>query len=59
MVAEPMQLEIDLPKQLMLWVTSCLHTQGYMANNMKYCAGPTSVGSVMLRLQLSLSALGS
>jgi hypothetical protein len=34
-VGEPMQLENDLLKQLMLWVASCPHTQGYMANNMK------------------------
>jgi hypothetical protein len=30
-----MQLENDLPKQLMLWVAGWPHTQGYMAKIMK------------------------
>jgi hypothetical protein len=34
-VTEPMQLENDLPKQLMPWVAGCPHTQGYMVNSMK------------------------
>jgi hypothetical protein len=53
-VAKPMQLESDLPKQLMLWVAGCPHTQGYMTNNMKYCAGLASADYVVLQLQLSL-----
>jgi hypothetical protein len=58
-VTEPMQLENDLPKQLMSWVAGCPHTQGYMANSMRRYARPASADSVMLRLQLSPSAFGS
>jgi hypothetical protein len=49
-VTKPMQLVNDLPKQLMLWVGSCPHIQGYMANSMKQCARPASSDSVVLRL---------
>jgi hypothetical protein len=58
-VAEPMQLENDLPKQLMSWVAGCPHTQGYMANSMRQYARPASTDSIVLRLQLSPSAFGS
>jgi hypothetical protein len=34
-VTEPMQLENDLPKQLMSWVAGCPHTQAYMINSIK------------------------
>jgi hypothetical protein len=34
-VNEPMQLENDLPKQLMSWVTGFPHIQGYMENSMR------------------------
>ena len=51
MVAEPMQLESDLPKQLMLWVVGCPHTRECMANSMKQYAGPASVDSALPRLQ--------
>jgi hypothetical protein len=49
-VAEPKQLENDLPKQLMSWVASCLHTQGCIANSMGQYARPPSADSVVLRL---------
>jgi hypothetical protein len=58
-VAEPMQLESDLPKQLMLWVAGCPHTRECMKNSMKQYAGPASADSVALRLQLFLFASGS
>jgi hypothetical protein len=58
-VTEPMQVEIDLLKQLMSWVVGCPHTQGYMTNNMKQYTRLTSADSVMLRLQLSPFAFGS
>jgi hypothetical protein len=53
-VAEPMQLESDLPKQLMLWATCCPHTLECMKNSTKLCAGSASAKSVVLRLQLFL-----
>jgi hypothetical protein len=58
-VTEPMQLENDLPKQMMSWVVGCPHTQGYLANSMKQYARPASADSVVLRLQLSHFAFGS
>jgi hypothetical protein len=58
-VTEPMQLENELPKQLMSWIAGCSHTQVYMANSMRQYARPASVDFVMLRLQLSPSAFGS
>jgi hypothetical protein len=58
-VAEPMQLESDLPKQLMLWVADCPHTQECMENTMKQCVRPASANSAVLRLQLFLFASGS
>jgi hypothetical protein len=58
-VTEPMQLVNDLPKQLMSWVASCQHIQGYMANSMKQCARPTSDVSVVLQLQLFPPTFGS
>jgi hypothetical protein len=58
-VTKPMQLENDLLKQLMSWVTGCPHTQGYMANSMRQYARPASADSIVLRLQLSPSAFGS
>jgi Na+(H+)/acetate symporter ActP len=58
-VTEPMQLENDLPEQLMSWVAGCPHIQGYMANSMRQYARPTSADFVVLRLQRSPSAFGS
>jgi hypothetical protein len=58
-VTEPKLLENDLPKQLMLWVAGCLHTQGCMANNMRQYARPASADSIVLWLQLSPFAFGS
>jgi hypothetical protein len=55
-VAKPMQLESDLPKQLMLWAAGCPHTQECMENSTKQCAGPASADSVVLWLQLLLFA---
>jgi hypothetical protein len=54
-VAEPMQLESDSPKQLMLWAVDCPHTQECMENSMKQYVGLASADSDMRRLQLSLS----
>jgi hypothetical protein len=58
-VAEPMQLESDLPKQLMLWAAGCPHTRKCMENSTKQCAGPTLADSVVLWLQLFLFVSGS
>jgi hypothetical protein len=58
-VAEPMQLESDLPKQLMLWVADYPHTEECMENNMKQCAGLALADSDVLWLQLFLFASGS
>ena len=58
-VTEPMQLENDLPKQLMSWVAGCPHIQVYMANSLKKYARPASADSAMLRLQRFPSAFGS
>jgi hypothetical protein len=55
-VTEPMQLENDLPKQLISWVAGCPHIQGYMANSMRQYARPASADSTMLGLQRSPSA---
>jgi hypothetical protein len=52
-VTEPMPLENDLPKQLMSWVASCPHVQGYMANNTRQYVRPASADSAVLRLQRS------
>jgi hypothetical protein len=49
-VAEPKQLENDLPKQPMSWVAGCPHIQGYMANSMRQYARPASADSAVLRL---------
>jgi hypothetical protein len=57
-VTETMQLENDLPKQLMR-VVGCSHTQGFMANSMRQYARPGSADFVVLRLQLSPFAFGS
>jgi hypothetical protein len=58
-VAEPMQLESDLSKQLMLWVAGCPHTRKCMENSMKQYGGPTSADFVALQLHLFLFASGS
>jgi hypothetical protein len=58
-VAGPMQLESDLPKQLMLWAAGCPHTRECMENSTKQYAGPASSDSATLRLQLFLFASGS
>jgi hypothetical protein len=58
-VAEPMQLESDLPKQLMLWAAGCPHTRECMVNSTKQCARPDSVDYAVLWLQLFLFASGS
>jgi hypothetical protein len=58
-VAEPMQLESDLPKQLMLWVAGCPHTRECMENSTKQYVGPSSADSIVLRLHLFLFASGS
>jgi hypothetical protein len=58
-VTEPMQLENDLPKQLMSWVAGCPHTQGYMANSMKKYARLALADYAVLRLQLSPFSFGS
>jgi hypothetical protein len=58
-VTEPMQIENDLPKQLMSWVAGYPHTQGYMADSMRQYARPASADYVVLRLQLSPFAFGS
>jgi hypothetical protein len=58
-VAGPMQLESDLPKQLMLWTTGCPHTQECMENSTKQYVGPASADSTSLRLQLFHFASGS
>jgi hypothetical protein len=50
-VTEPMQLESDLPKQLMSWVAGCSHIRQY--------ARPVSADFAVLRLQRSPSAFGS
>jgi hypothetical protein len=54
-----MQLESGLPKQLMLWAVGCPRTQECMENSMKRYAGPASVDSALLWLQLSLFVSGS
>jgi hypothetical protein len=58
-VAGPMQLVSDLPKQLMLWTAGCPHIQGCMENSTKQYAGPASADSVVLRLQLFPFVSGS
>jgi hypothetical protein len=58
-VAEPVQLESDLPKHLMLWATICPHTRECMENSTKECVGPASTNSIVLWLQLFLFASGS
>jgi hypothetical protein len=58
-VTGPMQLVNDLLKQLMSWVASYPHIQGYMANSMKQCAGPASADCAVLRLKRFPSAFGS
>jgi hypothetical protein len=57
-VREPMQLETDLLKQLMLWAAGCPHTRQCMENSTKQCAGPASADSTVLWLQLFLFASG-
>jgi hypothetical protein len=54
-VVEPMQIENDLPKQLMLWAAGCPHTPEYTENSTKQYEGPASADSAALRLQLFLS----
>jgi hypothetical protein len=54
--AEPVQLENDLLKQLMSWAAGCAHTLEYTENSTKRYAGPASVDSAALRLQLFLFA---
>jgi Na+(H+)/acetate symporter ActP len=58
-VTKPMQLENDLPKQLMSWVGGCPHIQGYMANNMRQYARLALADFAVLRLQRFPSAFGS
>jgi hypothetical protein len=57
-IADPMQLESDLPKELMMWAVGCPHTQECMENSTKQCEGPASADSTTLRLQLFLFASG-
>jgi hypothetical protein len=47
-----MQPGNGLPKQLILWVVGCPHTQECMGNSMKQYAGPVSADFVVLRPQL-------
>jgi hypothetical protein len=49
-VAGPMQLENDLPKQLMLWAAGCPHTPECTENSTKQYARPASADSVALWL---------
>jgi hypothetical protein len=58
-VVGPMQLENNLPKQLMLWVVGCPHTRECMENSTKQYAGPALADSTLLQLQLSLFVSGS
>jgi hypothetical protein len=58
-VAEPMQLESDLPKQLMSWTAGCPHTRECMENGTKQYAGPASADSTAIRLQLFHFSSGS
>jgi hypothetical protein len=58
-VVGPMLLKSGLPKQPMLWAVGCPHTRECMENSTKQYAGPASVDSALLRLQLSLFAFGS
>jgi hypothetical protein len=58
-VTETMQLQNDLPKELMSWVAGCPHIQGYMANSMKQYARPASADFIVLWLQRFPSAFGS
>jgi hypothetical protein len=58
-VAGPMQLVSDLPKQLMLWTAGCPHIQGCMENSTKQYVEPTSADFVMLWLQLFPFVSGS
>jgi hypothetical protein len=53
-VAEPMQLENDFPKQLMMWAAGCPHTGECMDNSTKQCTGPASGDSAALWLHLFL-----
>jgi hypothetical protein len=43
-----MQLENNLPKQLMMWATGCPHTPEGTENSTKQYAGPTLAVSAML-----------
>jgi hypothetical protein len=54
-----MQLENDLPKQLMLWAIGCPHTLECMENSTKQYAGPASADFAMLQIRLFLFASGS
>jgi hypothetical protein len=49
-VVEPMQLESDSLKQLMLWAVDCPHTQECMKNSTKQYAGLASADSAVLQL---------
>jgi hypothetical protein len=49
-VVGSMQLESDLPKQLMLWAVGCPHTRECMENSTKQYARPTLANSALLRL---------
>jgi hypothetical protein len=51
-VAGPMQLGSGLPKQLILWVVGCPHTQDCMRNSTKQYAGPALSDFVVFRPQL-------
>jgi hypothetical protein len=55
-VARPMQLVSDLPKQLMSWVVGFPHTWGCMGNSTKQYAGPALADYVVLWLQLYILA---
>jgi hypothetical protein len=51
-VVGPMQLGSGLLMLLILWVVDCPYTQECMGNSTKRYAGPASVDSDVLRLQL-------
>jgi hypothetical protein len=57
-VAESMQFESDLPKQMKLWAAGFPQIQECMENSTKQCVGPASPDSVVLQLQLFLFAFG-
>jgi hypothetical protein len=46
----PMQLESDLPKQLILWIAGCPHTRECMEDSTKQYAAPASADSALLQL---------